>query len=151
MDVGIIYSVIGMLVLSIGLCGCLDAKPSELGDSSVSSQKENDKGKQMQAIFGPDYKRGDIGHSIGHVQSVDKTKSFITINHGVIHGTHMGSMEQTLEHLEKVERVDFRAGEEVKFLVRKGRDDTYRIFMICSMDKEGPECLKSQMNGPKGK
>ena len=58
----------------------------------------------------------------------------------------MGAMTMGFEILSGVDLSDYERGDNVSFMVKKGRDGSYRITVICNTDTEGADCLMSKMD-----
>ena len=86
-----------ILVVGVCLSSCGPAKaPAVPTPTPAVSQSQSDaKGpKDYKAIFGPDYKKGDIGHSKGVVIEKAVANNAVTIKHGVIHGIDRAAHRQ---------------------------------------------------------
>ena len=100
----------------------------------------------MKALFGEDYRPGDVGHSTGTVKGVADDGYSMVIDHGQIHGIGMAPMTMSFDLMGDASVDGIAEGDSVEFLVRKGRDNSYRVFMICKMKSENETCLASVMN-----
>ncbi|GGY48861.1 copper-binding protein [Parvularcula lutaonensis] len=87
---------------------------------------------------------GDMGHATGTVVSVGDGR--LGINHGPIEGVGMGAMTMEFGVMGAVDPSEFDAGDEVAFMVRRGRDGSYRITAICNMGDLGTDCLDGMMD-----
>ena len=110
--------------------------------SAVSQSKSAEKGpKDYKAIFGPDYKKGDIGHSKGTITKLTSAANEVSIKHGVIHGIDRGAATTNFEVLDSANVSALSSGVNVEFLVKKGPDNIYRLFAICEILEAGKSCL----------
>jgi Cu/Ag efflux protein CusF len=80
-----------------------------------------------------------IGQGNGRVVDIDGDA--LIIEHGPLSGVDMGAMTMRFETVYAVSAVDFEAGDEVAFRVKKGRDRVYRIIALCAAPQGGTECL----------
>ena len=114
--------------------------PLKTGEPPIAKDSTTSK-PDMKAMFGPDYQKGDIGHSTGMVTSVDTDKGLITIDHGILHGTSIVAGASTFETLPSAKSAIVSAGDKIEFLVKKGSDGTYRLLKICAIAKDEAGCL----------
>ncbi len=89
---------------------------------------------------------GTIGHGIGTIKSVGAQGDFLTIDHGPIDGIGMGAMTMGFDIMGDVDLAGFADGDQVAFMVKKGRDNSYRITAICNTGTDGEDCLKGMMD-----
>ena len=89
---------------------------------------------------------GDTGHTTGIIVSVSPDGKEATINHQEIAGVGMGAMTMGFGIISDVDLSVFSEGDNVSFMVKKGRDNSYRITAICDTDKDGKDCLDSKMD-----
>ena len=122
---------------------CLSAcSPAKAPAAAISQNKAANKGsKDYKALFGPDYKKGDIGHSKGVLIEKAAVNNVVTIKHGVIHGIDRGASTTEFETLETVDISPISSGADVELLVKKGPDNIYRLFAICEILEAGKSCL----------
>lgn len=89
---------------------------------------------------------GDTGHSTGTVVSISPDGRNITINHKAIEGVNMGAMTMGFGLTSNVSLNGLSAGDPVSFMVKRGRDNGYRVTAICNTATQGADCLKAHMN-----
>jgi Cu/Ag efflux protein CusF len=89
---------------------------------------------------------GDIGHATGVIKSIGSQGDFLTIDHGPIDGIGMGAMTMGFDIMSDVDLSGFSEGNEVAFMVKKGRDNSYRITAICDTGAVGADCLQGVMD-----
>ena len=134
--------IILMTGVSLSSCGQVETPSTSAPTPAVSQRKSDVKGpKDYKAIFGPDYKKGDIGHSKGVLIDANLAANEVVIKYGVIHGIERGADTATFERLDSADISTLYAGVEVEFLVKKGPDDIYRLFAICEILEAGQSCL----------
>jgi Cu/Ag efflux protein CusF len=83
------------------------------------------------------------GHTKGVIVSISLDGKEATINHQAIDGVGMGAMTMGFGILSTVDLSPYSQGNNVSFMVKKGRDNSYRITAICDTDKSGKDCLAS--------
>lgn len=143
---------VAAIALSLGACGAEEplkdavdvAKEHEHSDHThdASDLAEATKPKKdMKAMFGEDYKPGDIGHSFGEIVSIAPDGKYATIDHGEIHGINMGPMTMGFDALDSADLSAVSSGDNVEFVVKKGRDGSYRILSICALEPGQKKCL----------
>ncbi len=89
---------------------------------------------------------GETGHGTGIIKSVGTEGDFLTIDHGPIEGIGMGAMTMGFDIMGDVDLSAFAEGDTVAFMVKKGRDNSYRITTICNTGTEGADCLDEMMD-----
>ena len=94
----------------------------------------------MTELFGPDYKKGDIGHSFGTLKNLS-TEGRVVIEHSKIHGTEIEASTTEFEVLPGADLSELTESNRVEFLIKKGDDDGYRVLSICKVTAENSKCL----------
>jgi len=80
---------------------------------------------------------GDIGHTTGVIISISPDGSEATIDHQEIEGVGMGAMTMGFGITSTVDLSAFEKDDNVGFMVKRGRDGSYRITAICNTDTDG--------------
>lgn len=88
------------------------------------------------------------GHTTGVIVSISPDGKEATIDHQAIDGVGMGAMTMGFGILSTVDLSTYSKGDNVNFMVKKGRDNSYRITAICDTYKSGKDCLASLMQQP---
>ena len=88
---------------------------------------------------------GDVGHGTGIIVSVGELGDSLTIDHGPIEGIGMGAMTMGFDILSSVDLTGYSKDDPVAFMVKKGRDNSYRITAICNTSTQGADCLGEMM------
>lgn len=88
----------------------------------------------------------DTGHTTGVIVSISPDGKSATINHKEIPGVGMGAMTMGFGITSAVDLSGYTQGNNVSFMVKKGRDGSYRITAICNTDKDGKNCLDAKMD-----
>lgn len=128
----------------LNFVACNSSQDSALAtkrDHHQTYNAETKKSVDMKALFGDDYRPGDIGHAFGTILSIEDQSSRLTVDHGPIHGTPIKPSITVLGILEDVNISSTFVGDHIEFLVKKGDDDIYRISAICTMEIKGNKCL----------
>ena len=94
----------------------------------------------MTEMFGPDYKKGDIGHSTGAIKSITLGRDLV-IEHAEIHGTGIEAAVTGFEVLDNADISELSENDHVEFFVKRGDDNVYRLLSICNMGAEKLKCL----------
>lgn len=108
--------------------------------ASGTNSSTDDSKPDMTELFGPDYKKGDIGHSFGVINTITAAGNLV-IEHGKIHGTDIEATTTELEVLSSADLAELIENSRVEFLVKKGHDHEYRVLSICKITTENPKCL----------
>jgi len=67
----------------------------------------------------------------------------LIIDHGPIQGSTMGAMTMSFNFLKKVDVSNLAEGDEIAFLMKVGRDGSFRISAICKPALDGDDCLQA--------
>lgn len=130
--------------LTLSACG-QTAETSPTPEPSADSEMQMAEGEMMDHS-GHDMGSGDIGHATGVIKSVGAQGDFLTIDHGPIDGIGMGAMTMGFDIVGDVDLTGFEDGDMVSFMVKKGRDGSYRITAICDTGASGDDCLDAMMD-----
>lgn len=129
---------VSLLTLSLAACGGAEdtAAPASPEAAMPMDMADNDAGAM-----------GDgVGHATGTIRSVGSQGDFLTIEHGPFDGDiAMGAMTMGFDIMGNVDLSSFADGDEVAFLVKQGRDGSYRIMAICNTAADGADCLDGLM------
>jgi Cu/Ag efflux protein CusF len=88
----------------------------------------------------------ETGHTTGVIMSISPDGNVATINHQAIESVGMNAMTMGFGVTSEVDLSEFSKGDNVSFMIKKGRDNGYRIIAICNTDLKGNECLNSIMD-----
>ena len=91
-------------------------------------------------------KMGDTGHTTGVIFSTSPDGTEATIDHQAIDGVGMGAMTMGFGITSTVDLSGFAKDDNVSFMVKKGRDGSYRITAICNTDTDGKDCLDAKID-----
>lgn len=105
-------------------------------DHSTMDHSKMDEAKTM----------GGTGHTTGVILSISPDGTEATIDHQAIDGVGMGAMTMGFGITSSVDLSGFAKDDNVSFMVKKGRDGSYRITAICNTDTEGKDCLNAKMD-----
>ena len=135
------------LIISLTMILCISCSDTNSPNKAVKIDKhltatgEAAPKPDMKAMFGPNYQKGDIGHSKGIVTAVDANTGRITIDHGTLHGTLIEAAVSPFETLPSAKNIILTPNDQVEFLVKKGNDSTYRLLKICVFTAPETGCL----------
>lgn len=107
---------------------------------------EMDHSKMDHSKMKKDTMMGDTGHTTGVIISISPDGKEATINHQEIKGVGMGAMTMGFGITSTVDLSGYSKNDPVSFMVKKGRDGSYRITAICNTDKSGKDCLNTMMD-----
>lgn len=135
----------GMAAITLAACGQSNS-PEPRTQSAEPAATMDMAEPGMMDHSGHDMGSGDTGHATGIVKSVGAQGDFMTIDHGPIEGIGMGAMTMGFDIAGDVDLTEFKDGDAVSFMVKKGRDGSYRITAICDTAKSGEDCLSGMMD-----
>ena len=124
-----------LAALSLSACGGGEMDHSKMDDAKMDHSKMD----QMKSM-------GDTGHTTGIIVSVSPDGKEATIDHQEIEGVGMGAMTMGFGITSAVDLSGFAKDDKVSFMVKKGRDGSYRITAICNTDTDGKDCLDAKMD-----
>lgn len=129
-----------LAALSLSACGGGEMDHSKMDDAKMDhSTMDHSKMDQMKSM-------GDTGHTTGIIVSVSPDGKEATIDHQEIEGVGMGAMTMGFGITSAVDLSGFAKDDNVSFMVKKGRDGSYRITAICNTDTDGKDCLDAKMD-----
>jgi len=138
-------------LLAISLSACSgDSNPATTTDHNSQDhaemdQVEMDHGGMDHAADMEGSAMSDTGHTTGKLVSVSPDGQSATIKHEAIDGVGMGAMTMGFGITSGVDLSAFSPEDPVSFMVKRGRDGSYRITAICNTATDGDDCLSSQM------
>lgn len=116
------------------------------GNANETSNSETmDHSKMDHSQMGETKMAGDTGHTTGVIVSISPDGKEATIDHQEIEGVGMGAMTMGFGIVSSVDLSSYKSGDPVSFMVKKGRDNSYRITAICNTEKDGSDCLDTKM------
>lgn len=135
-----------IVALGLLLTGCAQEVVPEQAKTVVPVKSQGDTvapaGKpDMKVMFGADYKKGDIGHSIGVLMAIKNDGAMLTIEHGTVHGTSVEANTTDFALLGDLDVSTLSETNRVEFLVKRGGDDVYRLLKICDLGPTSAKCL----------
>ena len=140
----IITQITSCAILAFSLAACSGGQES--AETGSAAPSEMDHASMDHSGMSEGTMSGDTGHTTGVIISISEDGQQATIDHGDIEGVGMGAMTMGFGILSRVDLANYEAGDNVSFMVKKGRDGSYRIAAICNMDTEGADCLDAQMD-----
>lgn len=132
-----------LFALVLAACGnAQDAQPASVDTAEMPMDMADHDGMDHS-----DHNMSDgMGHATGIIRSVGTQGDFVTIEHGPIEGVGMSAMTMGFDIMGDVDLADFKDGDEVAFMVKQGRDGSYRITAICNTVAQGADCLDRIMD-----
>ncbi|WOI52181.1 copper-binding protein [Parvularcula sp. LCG005] len=82
-----------------------------------------------------------LAHGEGRIVSVDLEGRRIEIDHGPLAGADMAAMTMAFGTTGNVDLATLSAGDEVMFMVKQGRDGSWRVTHICDQGTEMSDCM----------
>lgn len=129
-----------LAALSLSSCGGGEMDHSKMDDAKMDhSTMDHSKMDQMKSM-------GDTGHTTGIIVSVSPDGKEATIDHQEIEGVGMSAMTMGFGITSAVDLSGFAKDDKVSFMVKKGRDGSYRITAICNTETDGKDCLDAKMD-----
>lgn len=129
-----------LLALTLAACGNAE-KSASLETASNEATKDMTGAGTAGGHHDMDAMGGGVGHGKGVIRSVGNQGDFLTIEHGPIDGIGMGAMTMGFDIVSGVDLSGFAEGDEVAFMVKQGRDGSFRIVEICNTSTEGDDCI----------
>ena len=133
---------INLLIMTLAGCGGTeDTTSSQVVDAQTSSGMA----RQMMD-HGEHAMEESIGHATGVIRSVGEQGNTLTIDHGPFKGgIEMDAMTMRYGVSEDVDVSAFTENTEVAFLVKHGRDGSYRVMALCNTKTDGANCLDAKI------
>ena len=142
------FNIAGVAAFSLLVAACgqaSDNNPSPAATNTIEEPQAmtNDKheGHDMAGMNG-----GDTDHGAGKVIEVDVAGRRIKLDHEELPNIGMNAMTMFFGTAGDVDLTAFDTGDEVRFMVKKGRDGSYRIMAMCNAANDGEDCLSALMN-----
>lgn len=133
-------------ILAIGLAACSGAEDPG-APAAETAEAPADIASHDGMDHGDQNTSDGIGHAIGVIRSVGSQGDFLSIAHGPFEGgISMGAMTMGFDVMGDVDLSGFAEGDEVAFMVKQGRDGSYRIMAICNTAADGEDCLDGVMD-----
>ena len=130
-----------LAAISLTACGGSGEMDHSKMDDTKMNHNTMDHSKMDEAKM-----MGDIGHTTGVIISISPDGSEATIDHQEIEGVGMGAMTMGFGITSTVDLSAFEKDDNVGFMVKRGRDGSYRITAICNTDTDGKDCLGAKMD-----
>lgn len=136
-----------LLALGLAACGGAEESASPTPVTAEPSATMADHDGMDHSDHQMDAAMDSIGHATGTIRSVGSQVDFLTIEHGPFDGgIDMGAMTMGFDIMGDVDLSGFADGDEVAFMVKQGRDGSYRIMAICNTGTDGADCLDGMMD-----
>jgi Cu/Ag efflux protein CusF len=129
-------------LMAASLFACGDAQETA---QSSSAESEAPMQTNHEAMNSGNHDMGSMSEGIGHgngvIQAIGSQEGSLIIQHGPIEGIGMGAMTMGFDIMGDVDLSGLSEGDNVAFMVKQGRDGSYRVMTICDTDKSGADCL----------
>ena len=134
------------IILLASACGKSDENGATSSSTKTTTEthdmsKHDHDGHDMTKVKG-----GDIDHGSGTVVELDMDGRRIKLDHGELPNIGMNAMIMFFGIAGDVDLAGYEAGDEVQFMVKKGRDGSYRIMAMCDAATDGEDCLSALMS-----
>jgi len=120
---------------ALGLTACGAETSDDMDDSTMDHSKMSE-----------EKIAGDTGQTKGVIFSISPDGKEATIDHQEIEGVDMGAMTMSFGITSIIDLSDYAKGDNVSFMIKKGRDGSYRITAICDTDIDGDDCLDTKVD-----
>ena len=130
-------------ISTLALTGALALATAACGDTDETTAPEPAADTMAEMDHSGHDMSGDTGHARGTIVSVADGE--LGIDHGPIEGIGMDAMTMLFGTMGEVDATAFEEGDQVSFMVKRGRDGSYRIMAICDTDEAGEDCLDTMM------
>ncbi|EAQ97734.1 copper-binding protein [Congregibacter litoralis] len=139
---GIKPILINLLVLILAGCGGTEDTTSS---QAVDAQTSSGMPRQMMD-HGAQAMEESVGYATGVIRSVGDQGNTLTIDHGPFKGDiEMDAMTMRYGVSKDVDVLAFTENTEVAFLVKHGRDGSYRVMALCNTKTDGANCLDAKI------
>ena len=136
-----------LLFLGLAACGGADEPTAPAAGETDTPMEMTEHDGMDHGDHNMDGKMDGVGHATGTIRSVGSQGDFLTIEHGPFEGgIDMGAMTMGFDIMGDVDLSGFSDGDEVAFMVKQGRDGSYRIMAICNTGTDGTDCLDGMMD-----
>lgn len=136
-------------LFALGLAACGNAQDTAPAQTETAAMPMDMSNNQM----GIDNNEHDmsamddgVGHATGVIKSLGSEGDFVTLQHGPFEGIDMGAMTMGFDIMDDVDLSGFTEGDTVAFMVKQGRDGSFRVIAMCNTAIEGTDCLDSMMD-----
>lgn len=82
-----------------------------------------------------------LAHGEGRIVSVDLEGRRVEIDHGPLEGTNMGAMTMFFGTTRNVDLAALASGDEIIFMVKQGRDGSWRVNHVCEQGADMSTCM----------
>lgn len=142
------FNITGVAAFSLFVTACGQASDSAAVSAAANTVEapqaitnDNHEGHDMAEMKGD-----DTDHGAGRVIEVDVAGRRIKLDHEELPNIGMNAMTMFFGIAGDVDLTAFDAGDDVRFMVKKGRDGSYRIMAMCNAASGGEDCLSALMN-----
>ena len=138
-------------IIALAFLAACSAEPSSSETEMAAMEPTSSEMQTMEHSGAPDDHMmpelpENTGYGVGEVRSIGELGDSLTIAHGPLQGIPMGAMTMGFDIMGDVDLSEFSDGDEVAFMVKQGRDGSYRIMSICNTGTDGADCLDGMMD-----
>lgn len=136
-----------LLAFSVAACGDTNEAASPATPVADKAMDMTSKDGMDHGDHKMDHSENGTGHATGTIRSIGAQGNFLTIDHGPFSGgIEMSAMTMGFDIMGDIDLSGFSEGDEVAFMVKQGRDGSYRIMAICNTVADGADCLDGMMD-----
>ncbi len=142
------FNITGVAAFSLLVAACGQEDEYAVSPSATNKVEEpqsmtndNHDGHDMAEMKG-----ADTDHGAGKVIEVDAEGRRIKLDHDELTNIGMNAMTMFFGIAGDVNLAAFETGDDVRFMVKKGRDGSYRIMTMCNAAVDGEDCLAAMMD-----
>ncbi len=125
-------------MLTVAACG--GSGEATAPDSAATSSAPYDMADHDMSGHGESMGDG-VAHGEGRIVSVDLEERRIEIDHGPLNGADMDAMTMFFGTTRDVDLATLAAGDEIMFMVKQGRDGSWRVTHLCDQGAEMSDCM----------
>lgn len=138
-----IFLIASSLLLGVSLSACCEASDNGEGSQQTSEQMQMHDGHDHDSM--QDAMSADTDHGAGKIVEIDSEGGRVKLDHGPLENIGMDAMEMFFGVAGDVDLTDYQVGDDVAFMVKLGRNGSYRIMAMCDTQKAGADCLGEMM------
>lgn len=136
-----------LFALGLAACGnAQDSAPARTETAAMPMDMSTDQMAMDHSEHDMSAMGDGVGHATGIIKSLGSDGNFVTLQHGPFDGIDMGAMTMGFDIMDDVDLSGFAEGDAVAFMVKQGRDGSFRVVSMCNTAKEGANCLESMMD-----
>lgn len=139
-----ILSITLPLLLGVSLSACGEASDNSEASQQASGQMQMHDGHDADAMHGA--ASSDMDHGAGEIVEIDSEGGRVKLDHDALENIGMDAMVMFFGVTGDVDLSNFDVGDDVAFMVKRGRDGSYRVMAMCDTQEAGADCLGEMMS-----